>query len=68
MVTDICNDILTEVQKYKGKTKDELLYKYIRERLDSSYKSYVKELSESVDYLSSRDTLRVFKKVTKDEK
>jgi hypothetical protein len=68
MIVDICNETLQEIQKYKCKNKDELLYKYIRERLDSSYKSYVKELSESVEYLSSRDNLRVFKKVTKGEK
>ena len=55
--------MLNDISHYKGKSKDELLYKYIRDRLDKSYRTYIKELDTSTSYLERRKEHRVLKKL-----
>jgi hypothetical protein len=62
-MTDILLSMLNDLSLYKGKSRDELLYKYIKDRLDKSYQSYIKELNTSTSYLERRREHRVLKKM-----
>ena len=55
--------MLKELSEYKGHTKDYLWAKYVRERLDDSYNSYIGELESSGGYLGRRNELNLTRKM-----
>ena len=65
---DILISMLDELQGYKGTCKSDLLYKYIRERLDKSYCTYIKELKSGTEYLERRNERNVLKKINNYDK
>lgn len=65
---ELCLSMLKELSQYKGHSKEDLLYKYIKERLDSSFSSYIDDMDTSVSYLGRRKELNVIKKINKHEK
>lgn len=67
MFIDTLNNMLNTLSKYK-RNKDDLIELYINERLEKSLKTYYLELYNSLDYLLSKNDLRVLKNVDKVEK
>lgn len=67
MFIDTLNSMLNTLSKYK-RNKDDLIELYINERLEKSLKTYYLELYNSLDYLLSKNDLRVLKNVDKVEK
>ena len=60
--------MLKDLQRYKGTSKGDLLYKYIRDRLDKSYNTYISELDNSAKYLERRTEKNVLKKMNNYDK
>lgn len=54
--------IIKELDNYK-RNKEQLMYKYINDRLTKSLNSYYKELSDSVNFLNSKEELNIIKKI-----
>ena len=59
---DNLNKMLDDISKYK-RNKDDLLEMYIKERLNKSLETYYNQLSSSLEYLISKDSVRVLKKI-----
>ena len=60
--------MLKDLQRYKGTSRGDLLYKYIRDRLDKSYNTYISELDSSAKYLERRTEKNVLKKMNNYDK
>ncbi len=60
--------MLKDLQRYKGTSRGDLLYKYIRDRLDKSYNTYISELDNSAKYLERRTEKNVLKKMNNYDK
>ena len=60
MFKDILYSMLNDMSKYH-RDKDDLLAYYINKRLNKSLQVYYKELSKSIEYLSSKSELKVLK-------
>ena len=58
------NNMLKDIEKYKRCKKDLMEY-YIQERLSKSLETYYKQLSYSLEYLISKDNLKVLKNSNK---
>jgi NADH dehydrogenase FAD-containing subunit len=54
------NKMLSDISKYK-RNKDDLLEVYIKERLNKSLETYYNQLSSSLEYLVSKDGVKVLK-------
>lgn len=65
MFKDICLKMLSELSQYKNSDKEELMLKYINERLDRSFQSYEADIKRGVEYLNYRNELRVLKKLNR---
>ena len=61
---DNLNKMLNDISKYK-RNKDDLLEMYIKERLNKSLETYYNQLSSSLEYLISKDSVRVLKNLNK---
>lgn len=61
---DNLNKMLDDISKYK-RNKDDLLEMYIKERLNKSLETYYNQLSSSLEYLISKDSVRVLKNSNK---
>lgn len=59
MINDL-KKMLADISKYK-RNKDDLLEMYIKERLNKSLETYYDQLSSSLEYLVSKDSIRVLK-------
>lgn len=57
--------MISELQNYKGHTKEELMLKMVNERLNQSFEVYNKELEQSLRYLSKKNELRMMRKLNK---
>ena len=60
--SDILYNMLKDLSSYH-RNKNTLLQFYINQRLNDSLKVYYKELSQSIDYLSDKNNIRVLKKL-----
>lgn len=62
------NHISNDLNKHKGRNRNEILQGHIQKRLDDSLSQYYKELGNSLSYLSSndRDNINVVKKINKE--
>ena len=58
----ILYNMLKDLSSYH-RDKNILLQFYINQRLNDSLKVYYKELSQSIDYLSDKNNIRVLKKL-----
>lgn len=58
----ICS-MIEELQQYKGRKKDALLYEAVKARLDLSFVSYEHDTNQSLEYLTRRNELNVAKKL-----
>lgn len=56
--------ILNDMSKYH-RDKDTLNQLYIEDRLQKSLESYYHELNKSIDYLNTKDQLKLLKKINK---
>lgn len=65
MITNFCTRALKELQQYKGQSKEDILMKRVAERLDKSFETYQKELSDSTEYLLRRKEINVLRKLNK---
>ena len=65
MITNFCTRALNELQQYKGQSKEDILMKRVAERLDKSFETYQKELSDSTEYLLRRKEINVLRKLNK---
>ena len=61
---DNLNKMLDDISKYK-RNKDDLLEMYIKERINKSLETYYNQLSSSLEYLISKDSVRVLKNSNK---
>lgn len=61
---DKLNKMLDDISKYK-RNRNELLEIYIKDRLNKSLETYYNQLSYSLEYLISKDDLRVLKSLNK---
>lgn len=66
MVRNNLDQALEDMSRFH-RNKDSLIYAYINDRLNKSLKSYYSELTESVEYLNSKDDLRIAKRLNNDE-
>lgn len=57
--------MISELQNYKGHTKEELMLKMVNERLNQSFEVYNKELEQSLRYLAKKNELRMMRKLNK---
>ena len=66
--TSNLNHISNDLNKHKGRNRNEILQGHIQKRLDDSLSQYYKELGNSLSYLSSndRDNINVVKKINKE--
>lgn len=62
------NHISNDLNKHKGRNRNEILQGHIQKRLDDSLSQYYKELGNSLSYLSSndRDNINIVKKINKE--
>ena len=62
------NHISHDLNKHKGRNRNEILQEHIQKRLNDSLSQYYKELGNSLSYLSSndRDKINVVKKINKE--
>lgn len=67
-MTDTLLAMLNDLQRHKGTSRNDLLYKYIRERLDKSYNTYLSELDAGAKYLERRTEKNVLKKMNNYDK
>lgn len=67
-MVELLNSMLNDLSHHKGTSKDDLLYKYIRERLNKSYNTYLSELDISAEYLGRRTDKNVLKKMNNYDK
>lgn len=65
---DKLNRMLSDISLYKCNSKEDLLYKYVRERLDKSYHTYLTELDSGAEYLGRRVEKNVLKKMNNYDK
>ena len=59
---DILNNMLIDISKHK-RNREELLRISIEDRLNKSLEVYYNQLSASLEYLVSKDSLRVLKNI-----
>lgn len=59
MISDL-NKMLADISNYK-RNRNDLLEMYIKERLNKSLETYYSQLSSSLEYLASKDGIRVLK-------
>lgn len=67
-MTDRYFQMLKELSEYQGKDREQLFLKYVEERLNKSYQSYLHDITNGVGYLSRRNEHTVMKKYNTDEK
>lgn len=65
MITNFCKRTIKELQQYKGQSREDILMKRVTERLDKSFETYQKELSDSTEYLLRRKEINVLRKLNK---
>ena len=65
MFKDTCLKMLSDLSQYKNSDKEELMLKYINERLDRSFQSYEADVKQGIEYLNHRNELRVLKKLNR---
>lgn len=65
MIESTIKEMIRDLQKYKGHTKEELLLQNVSERLNKSLESYNKELEQSIKYLAKKNELRMIRKINK---
>ena len=65
MLIDILNGIAKELKEHK-RDKKALLEMYIEKRLNDSLSVYYKELSNSVNYLEYKNSIKVMRKLNKE--
>lgn len=65
MITNFCRRTIKELQQYKGQSREDILMKRVTERLDKSFETYQKELSDSTEYLLRRKEINVLRKLNK---
>lgn len=65
MITNFCKRNIKELQQYKGQSREDILMKRVTERLDKSFETYQKELSDSTEYLLRRKEINVLRKLNK---
>lgn len=58
MFKDILDIILNDIQSHK-RDKNTLMQMYIEDRLNKSLVTYYKEISESVEFLNSKDPIKM---------
>lgn len=58
MFKDILDTILTDIQAHK-RDRATLMQMYIEDRLNKSLITYYKEISESVEFLNSKDPIKM---------
>ena len=66
-ISQFCESALLELSNYHN-TNNDLLYKYINERLATSLNIYYQELDKSLNYLSNRNEEKLMRKIIKDDK
>lgn len=59
-----CISMLNDLQAHK-RDRESMMLEAINLRLETSYKTYCKELNTSLEYLERRNTLNVMKKINK---
>lgn len=59
---DMINNMLIDISKHK-RNREELLRISIEDRLNKSLEVYYNQLSASLEYLASKDSLRVLKNI-----
>ena len=65
MIEYFCKSELAELQKYKNRTRDEIICEAVNYRLDAALQSYLKDLDLSIMYLSNKNPIKVVKKLGK---
>ena len=55
-------EILNELSQYK-RSRSELSFLYIKDRLDSSLSQYYKKLNQSVQFLQNKNKLQIINKL-----
>lgn len=60
--SNILYNMLSDLSHYH-RDKATLIQSYVNARLNESLKVYYKELSQSIDYLSDKNNIRVMKKL-----
>lgn len=58
MFKDILDIILNDIQSHK-RDKNTLMQMYIEDRLNKSLVTYYKEISKSVEFLNSKDPIKM---------
>lgn len=62
MFKDILDTILNDIQLHK-RDKTLLMQMYIEDRLNKSLITYYKEISESVEFLNSKDPIKMSRRL-----
>lgn len=65
MILESYKKMLSNIQKYKGHTREDLYFEYVKQRLEKSYKSYSEEIEQGIKYLERRDELNVLKRLNR---
>lgn len=65
MIYSFCRKSLKEIEMYKGRSREDILMARVAERLDKSFETYQKELSDSTEYLLRRKEINVLRKLNK---
>ena len=65
MILELCEKMLSDIQKYKGHTRADLYFEYVKQRLEKSYNSYSEEIEQGTKYLERRDGLNVLKRLNR---
>ena len=65
-MNNILINILNDLDNYK-RDKKVLLKNYINERLNKSFQTYYSELTKSVNYLKTKNEIRVYRNINKDD-
>ena len=65
MIYSFCRKSLKEIEMYKGRSREDILMARVEERLDKSFETYQKELSDSTEYLLRRKEINVLRKLNK---
>lgn len=61
----LCIHLLKDLKEYNHTNKEDLLLKYINERLDKSFETYQEELQTGFEYLKRRNELNVIRKLNR---
>lgn len=57
--------MLKDIAGYKDRNRGEIMEKCVNERLEKSLKTYYDSLIKSLDYLETKNALRLLKNVSK---